>query len=237
MEGRATGSADGLHLGPLGHVVTTHTTLIALALLCSMGCLPRATPAPARLPAGPASNEAALPAASPAATVDDAVCPPNPAGVAERQPPPGNRSSPAMEPPRAPGFPERASIEALDCLGQVLTVRHEGAAAVVTLPSDDLFEPGSAQLKSGALLRLDGVVSALSKQTGRDVVIRAYTDSLGSATEATRLSAYRATAVLEYFAQRGIPLDMLRAEGLGPAHPVASNRAPWIARPTAGSRS
>ncbi len=134
-------------------------------------------------------------------------------------------SSAALGPLEAalpPEFPHRTSVEALDQGTRSVTVHRDGGV-VMTISSDDLFDPGSARLAPRARWRLDGIPAALSAQVGQDIFVRAYTDALGDAAESTALSLRRAEAVCEYFAGQGVPSDLMRAEGLGGAHPVADN--------------
>ena len=125
-----------------------------------------------------------------------------------------------------PTFPDRQSVEALDRLASTVTVEHGKRGSVILLPSDDYFDAGSAALNQAARWRLENIARALAAQSRRTMTIRAHTDSLGDRAEAIRLSFARAVALRDYFVEMGVPPDGLRAEGLGPEHPVADNRTP-----------
>jgi outer membrane protein OmpA-like peptidoglycan-associated protein len=145
--------------------------------------------------------------------------------------PPPQQHAKAAGSPRAPAdgtsedlFPERRAIEALEVLastGQPVTLTPHGAT--ITLQSDELFETGTATLKPNARWHLDDVALALASQTGRDITIRGYTDSLGSSAESRALSSSRAAAVRDYVVAKGAHAEQVRVEGLGPDHPVADN--------------
>ncbi len=125
--------------------------------------------------------------------------------------------------PRSSEFPDRQSIEALDRLARTVPIDVGKHAATITLSSDDYFDAGSAKLNESAHWRLDDIARALAAQSGRTIAIRVYTDALGDHAESTRLSQERAVALGDYFLARGAPADALRAEGMGPEHPVADN--------------
>jgi outer membrane protein OmpA-like peptidoglycan-associated protein len=125
--------------------------------------------------------------------------------------------------PPVPDFPDRQSVEALDRLARTIPVDMGKHAATITLPSDDYFDAGSARLNESARWRLDDIAHALAAQSGRTIAVRAYTDTLGDRSESLRLSQDRAAAFREYLAVKGVPGDVMRAEGMGAGHPVADN--------------
>jgi outer membrane protein OmpA-like peptidoglycan-associated protein len=120
-------------------------------------------------------------------------------------------------------FPDRQSVEALDRLARTTPVGMGEHAATITLPSDEYFDAGSAKLNEPARWRLDDIAHALAAQSGRTIAVRAYTDSLGDHSESLRLSQDRAAAFREYLVARGVPGDVVRAEGMGAEHPAADN--------------
>jgi outer membrane protein OmpA-like peptidoglycan-associated protein len=149
-----------------------------------------------------------------------------PAASPDRKPeenaPAQAKTVPATPPP-PPEFPDRRSVEALDRLARTIPVDIGKHAATITLPSDDYFDVGGAKLTDSARWRLDDVARALAAQSGRTIVVRVYTDTLGDRSESLRLSQDRATTLRDYLMAKGVPLDVLRAEGMGPEHPVADN--------------
>jgi outer membrane protein OmpA-like peptidoglycan-associated protein len=129
--------------------------------------------------------------------------------------------------PRAePAFPERTASEALDRLGDGLRVRRERRGAVITIPSDDLVEPGQWVLTSRARSTLDGLGRVLRNQYGHAIIVQGYTDSSGTAAANDALSLRRAEAVREYLVAGGIVSDRIQAVGLGARKPVAENGTP-----------
>jgi outer membrane protein OmpA-like peptidoglycan-associated protein len=88
------------------------------------------------------------------------------------------------------------------------------------------FETGKAELSPTARSRLDTAAIALSGHPDRQIVIQGFTDAQGDAEKNRILSEQRAQAVRDYLAQRGVPMDRLRAEGRGESDPIASNATP-----------
>jgi hypothetical protein len=101
--------------------------------------------------------------------------------------------------PKPPAFAARRASEALDRLAGTVTICHE---------------------KRG------GLAAGLREQSGRTILIQAYTDSMGSAVVNDALSLRRAEAVSDYLATQGVAAETMRAEGQGSKRPLASNRTP-----------
>ena len=87
------------------------------------------------------------------------------------------------------------------------------------------FQFGSAQLTLPAQRTLDELAEALRVQSGLQLEVRGYTDSVGPDAVNLRLSQRRAEAVTSYLVDRGIVAARLSAHGYGKADPVASNDA------------
>jgi outer membrane protein OmpA-like peptidoglycan-associated protein len=190
--------------------------VVSFLALCFVACGSESASAPT--PAAPAA-----PACPPIA-----VAPPveklSPVAVVEdRQ----AKTAPAEPPPVETAYPNRQSFEALDRLPLTLHVKHEGKTSVVTLASDDFFDPGSATLRDASDLRLVPVATALRQQSGRKITIRGYTDALGDPAENKRLARDRAAALRDALVARGVDADALRVEGLGAEHPVGDNGSPY----------
>lgn len=66
-------------------------------------------------------------------------------------------------------------------------------------------------------------IANVANQTGKTVVIKAYTDETGRAAYNQRLSERRAKAVSDYMANHGVPASKISAKGYGPTHAYASN--------------
>lgn len=93
---------------------------------------------------------------------------------------------------------------------------------VMTL-GDVLFETGRAELKPGALGKLDQLVAFLRTYPERTVTIEGHTDNVGSADRNMDLSQRRADTVRGYLLQQGIDASRITATGVGESMPVATN--------------
>ena len=117
----------------------------------------------------------------------------------------------------------RLAVETLDRLAQSAPVLEDARGKFVRLSSDELFEPGKSALSPLANFTLENIAQALKAQDRSRITVQVYTDSLGSVDEAIALSLRRAKAVRQYLVQFGVPAAHLKAEGLGPANPLADD--------------
>ncbi len=101
-------------------------------------------------------------------------------------------------------------------------VRGGERGLVVILP-DELFDPGSALLRTGATPTLDHVAAALRAHPERQVLIEGFTDSEGGEAANLDLSARRAEAVRQALVARGVNAQRIATQGYGEAFPTASN--------------
>jgi OOP family OmpA-OmpF porin len=85
------------------------------------------------------------------------------------------------------------------------------------------FAPGSAVIETSSQAALDRLGDVLRRCDSSQIEIGGHTDSQGSVGLNQRLSQARAEAVLDELIARGVPLDMLSAQGYGEEQPVASN--------------
>jgi len=106
----------------------------------------------------------------------------------------------------------------------VANVTEEARGTVITLSGSVLFASGQATLLPIAQERLDQVARMLLDNPGRSIRIEGHTDSRGSAARNQELSRLRAESVRQYLISRSVPADLVRAEGIGSARPVADNR-------------
>lgn len=145
---------------------------------------------------------------------------PTPASIAPSSEPQAKAEDPALA--------ERRAVEALDRIAPLLRVTDTKRGKVITLSSDDLFEPGGATLSSDAHAKLDEIAAALRLQTqaGHSITVSGYTDSIGDARTNEDLSARRATAVRDYLVSKGVDASALHVEGMGQRRPVADNATP-----------
>ncbi len=86
------------------------------------------------------------------------------------------------------------------------------------------FKVGSSELTNSAKLVLDKVVRTLKDYKEMHLEISGHTDSSGSRSLNMKLSRKRAESVRRYLINQGIEEYRLRAIGLGPDHPVISNK-------------
>jgi OOP family OmpA-OmpF porin len=85
------------------------------------------------------------------------------------------------------------------------------------------FETDSAAIQSEYRENLSEVMDLLQSAPEMRLEIQGHTDSVGSEEYNRTLSQRRARAVKEYFVQRGINADRLKAVGYGESQPTASN--------------
>jgi outer membrane protein OmpA-like peptidoglycan-associated protein len=85
------------------------------------------------------------------------------------------------------------------------------------------FRFGSAAIAKSSAALLDRLARQVRDCPG-SIRIEGFTDNVGRAAVNQALSAARAAAVREALIARGIPAQRLESQGLGAAHPIASNR-------------
>jgi OOP family OmpA-OmpF porin len=153
----------------------------------------------------------------------------------------GNRPAPAPGPPAAAtataaqgtadlddarrGIPR---VDGNDVSPPLITTRttvleHNRPAVVVTLPEAVLFDFGSADLRPDAEGPLHAVADILRQKPDASAEVAGHTDAVGSATYNQALSLQRATAVVDWLVDHGVPRDRLRPVGYGATRPVAGN--------------
>lgn len=66
-------------------------------------------------------------------------------------------------------------------------------------------------------------VARMAHDTGKTVVVKAYTDETGRAAYNQRLSERRAQSVGNYMVAHGVPASRIKAKGYGPTHAYANN--------------
>ncbi len=104
-----------------------------------------------------------------------------------------------------------------------LNAKMTSRGLVLTL-GDVLFETGKATLLPGATRAIDKLVSFLSDNPERKVLIEGHTDNVGSATYNIDLSLRRAEAVAIALEEKGIDKERIVTRGYGEQYPVASNK-------------
>ena len=112
--------------------------------------------------------------------------------------------------------------EARDTIAKIASVKDDDRGMVITLQGEVLFKTGKWDLKPGAMAKLDQIAQAL-KGKEQPIAVYGYTDNVGTRDNNDILSQSRATAVRDYLVSRGIPQDLVTAQGKGPDEPVADN--------------
>jgi len=118
---------------------------------------------------------------------------------------------------------------AADVAGKAIEVRDEALRSIVIIPADTLFTAGTAQVDPRQGELLGRIAQALAAQPGK-VVVKGHTDNQPVASlqfpSPWHLTFERAGAVAAALAQKGVPNDRLRAEGLADAEPRGPNTTP-----------
>ncbi|MGB1111437.1 MAG: OmpA family protein, partial [Gammaproteobacteria bacterium] len=91
----------------------------------------------------------------------------------------------------------------------------------VTLDAETYFEFDKAQLKPGAVDKLDDLIAALkASESVRQIVVTGHADRIGDAAYNQKLSEERAASVRDYLAQRTNMADRITAMGKGETDPI-----------------
>ena len=112
--------------------------------------------------------------------------------------------------------------DARDTIAKIAAVKDDDRGMVITLQGEVLFKTGKWELKAGAMAKLDQIAEALRGKE-QSMVVLGFTDNVGSRDMNLDLSQKRANSVRDYLVQRGIPQDLVSAQGKGPDNPVADN--------------
>jgi outer membrane protein OmpA-like peptidoglycan-associated protein len=112
--------------------------------------------------------------------------------------------------------------DARDTIAKIAAVKDDDRGMVITLQGEVLFKTGKWDLKPGAMAKLDQIADALRGKE-QPMVVYGFTDNVGAVDMNMDLSQKRAQSVRDYLATKGIPGDLITAEGKGPAAPVAEN--------------
>ena len=102
-----------------------------------------------------------------------------------------------------------------------------GKKIFVNIPARNLFKPGSADLTKQAIPVLNKLAKAFAKFTAYQINIAGHTDDNPISTARFpsnwELSSGRATAVLRFFADKGIDPLLMTATGRSDLFPLYSN--------------
>jgi outer membrane protein OmpA-like peptidoglycan-associated protein len=112
--------------------------------------------------------------------------------------------------------------DARDTIARIAAVKDDDRGMVITLQGEVLFKTGKWDLKAGAMAKLDQIADALRGKE-QPMVVFGFTDNVGAADMNMDLSQKRAQSVRDYLVGKGIPSDLITAQGKGPSDPVAGN--------------
>jgi outer membrane protein OmpA-like peptidoglycan-associated protein len=112
--------------------------------------------------------------------------------------------------------------DARDTIAKIAAVKDDDRGMVITLSGEVLFKTGEWNLKAGAMAKLDQIAEALRGKE-QPIVVYGFTDNVGTRENNMELSQKRAGSVRDYLVQRGIPQDLIKAEGKGPDEPISEN--------------
>jgi outer membrane protein OmpA-like peptidoglycan-associated protein len=112
--------------------------------------------------------------------------------------------------------------DARDTIAKIAAVKDDDRGMVITLQGEVLFPTGKWELKPGAMAKLDQIADALRGKE-QPMVVFGFTDNVGTRDFNMDLSQKRANSVRDYLVQKGIPQDLITAQGKGPDQPVSEN--------------
>lgn len=120
---------------------------------------------------------------------------------------------------------ERAALQQL-AEAAALNMTEDERGTVLVLPDNVLFASGRFELTPSAQGKLRLVASTLAPQSEtHDIVVEGHTDSRGNHAYNMELSQRRAQSVMHYLVANGVQADAIKAVGMGPDRPVASNQS------------
>ena len=114
--------------------------------------------------------------------------------------------------------------DARDTIAKIAAVKDDDRGMVITLQGEVLFQTNKWDLKAGAMAKLDQIAEALRGKE-QPMVVYGYTDNVGTRDYNMDLSQKRASAVRDYLVSRGIPQDLITAQGKGPDSPLSDNNS------------
>lgn len=116
-------------------------------------------------------------------------------------------------------LPQFAEYQEIDT--HIIMVKAEvGSKAVL---KNIFFDTGQSDLKPESISELQNIIELLQNNPNLKVQINGHTDNVGDAEPNKVLSLQRATAVVNYLVEKGIPDTKLSAVGYGEERPLVSN--------------
>src|SRR4051812_20275777 len=121
---------------------------------------------------------------------------------------------------------EKAAALAMADLNRLAAVKQESRGMVITLSGGVLFASNESTLLPAAVLKLNEVADALIKgNPDSNMTVEGHTDSQGQRQYNMELGQKRADAVKNQLVARGVAGDRIKAVGVGPDRPIASNNS------------
>jgi outer membrane protein OmpA-like peptidoglycan-associated protein len=112
--------------------------------------------------------------------------------------------------------------DARDTIAKIAAVKDDDRGMVITLQGEVLFKTGKWELKAGAMAKLDQIADALRGKE-QPIVVYGFTDNVGAIDMNMDLSQKRAQSLRDYLVTKGIPQDLITAQGKGPSDPISDN--------------
>ena len=112
----------------------------------------------------------------------------------------------------------------LKCLsGLKLRINYIAKGLLISVNEMALFKSGQFMLRKKTVKALREIIVFLKSYPENKVIVRGYTDSIGTVKSNKILSRKRAFSVYKYLVKNGINPDQLAYEGQGSDNPIASN--------------
>jgi len=117
---------------------------------------------------------------------------------------------------------ERQRADQLAARLRELQAKDTDRGLVVTF-TDVLFDVGRADLKAGAMARVEQLAAVMREYPERNVLVEGFTDSTGSLATNQDLAERRAMSVRQALVGRGIDPQRIVARGHADRYPIADN--------------
>ncbi|KPK24047.1 MAG: hypothetical protein AMJ61_14350 [Desulfobacterales bacterium SG8_35_2] len=106
---------------------------------------------------------------------------------------------------------------------EAAAIRREGNLLAISLKGDVTFDTNSAIVKPGLYSEIDRIANILIKYPDTVIQVEGHTDTTGSESYNSELSARRAEAVKNLLVLKGVDPARIRTMALGESAPIASN--------------